>query len=57
MKDFKDQELNERILKRLTFKIYNAENENEKTHKCSDADMTRKIRNFIDEMVRSEVGE
>lgn len=57
MEEFEKPIVNQKILIKLSNKIYNLEYLNDKTHKFSDNEMSTKVRKAIDEMVRSEVGE
>lgn len=57
MEEFEKPVVNQRILIKLSNKIYSLEYLNDKTRKFSDSEMSTKVRKVIDEMVRSEVGE
>lgn len=49
-----EKELNPQILRKLEWRIFSLERENNKTKRLSDSDMVQKIRKNIDEIVRSE---
>ena len=48
------KELNESVLRKLEFKIFQLEQSNHNTKKLTDTEMVQKIRKTIDEMVRAE---
>ena len=49
-----EKELNPQILRKLEWRIFSLERENNKTKRLSDSDRVQKIRKNIDEIVRSE---